>query len=205
MRLSTRVGILLLAGSLGMIASSPQQGAPPGGYPVGRNQTGGAQVPSSITATLDFQLSIEEREVIGLADAMPEDKYSFAPTNGEFKGVRTFGQQLKHVAAANFIYASSILGEKPPVDVGEDEDGPASLKGKDEIIQYLKRSFAYVQKAVATISANNVVTPFKNPFGDGQATRLSMVTFIIGHCDDHYGQLDLYLRMNGIEAAAGRR
>ena len=159
----------------------------------------------TVGSVLSSSVTHANRMLFAIAMAMPEDKYGFVPTNGEFKGVRTFGQQLKHVAAANFIYASSILGEKPPVDVGEDEDGPASLKGKDEIIQYLKRSFAYVQKAVATINANNVVTPFKNPFGDGQATRLSMVTFIIGHCDDHYGQLDLYLRMNGIEAAAGRR
>ncbi len=50
------------------------------------------------------------RILLPLAMAMPENKYGFAPTDGEFKGVRTFGQQLKHVAATNFSYASSILG-----------------------------------------------------------------------------------------------
>jgi uncharacterized damage-inducible protein DinB len=113
--------------------------------------------------------------------------------------VRTFGQQLKHVAATNYVYASSILGEKkPPVDVGEEEDGPASVKTKDEILKYVTDSFAYVQKAVATINAKNLVSPIKNPFGEGEATRLAMATLIIGHCNDHYGQMVEYVRMNGI-------
>jgi len=140
-----------------------------------------------------------QRTLIPLAMAMPENKYGFAPTDGEFKGVRTFGQQLKHVAATNFIYASSILGEKkPPVDVGEEEDGPTSVKTKDEILKYVNDSFSYVQKAVAAINAKNLVSPIKNPFGQGEATRLAMATLIIGHCNDHYGQMVEYVRMNGI-------
>lgn len=139
-----------------------------------------------------------QRTFVPLAMAMPENKYGFAPTDGEFKGVRTFGQQLKHVAASNYVYASSILGEKPPADVGEEEDGPASMKTKDEILKYVNDSFAYVQKAVATINAKNLVSPIKNPFGQGEATRLAIATLIIGHCNDHYGQMVEYVRMNGI-------
>jgi uncharacterized damage-inducible protein DinB len=140
-----------------------------------------------------------------LAMAMPEDKYGFAPTNGEFKGVRTFGQQLKHVAASNYVYASSILGEKPPVEVGEEEDGPASVKTKDEILKYVNDSFAYFQKAVATINAKNIASPIKSPFGQGETTRLAMATLIIGHCYDHYGQMVEYVRMNGIVPPASQR
>jgi uncharacterized damage-inducible protein DinB len=140
-----------------------------------------------------------QRTLLPMAMAMPDNKYGFAPTDGEFKGVRTFAQQLKHVAATNYVYASSILGEKkPPVDVGEEEDGPASMKTKDEILKYVNDSFAYVQKAVATINAKNLVSPIKNPFGQGEATRLAMATLIIGHCYDHYGQMVEYVRMNGI-------
>jgi len=140
-----------------------------------------------------------QRVLLPLAMAMPENKYGFAPTDGEFKGVRTFGQQLKHVAATNYVYASSILGEKkPPVDVGEDENGPASLKTQAEILKYLNDSFAYVQKAVQAINAKNVVSPMKSPFGEGDTTRLAMAVLIIGHCYDHYGQMVEYVRMNGI-------
>jgi len=139
-----------------------------------------------------------QRTFLPLAMAMPENKYGFAPTDGEFKGVRTFGQQLKHVAASNYVYASSILGEKPPAEVGEEEDGPASVKTKDEILKYVNDSFAYVQKAVATINAKNLVSPIKSPFGEGETTRLALATLIIGHCNDHYGQMVEYVRMNGI-------
>ena len=140
-----------------------------------------------------------------LADAMPDDKYGFAPTSGEFKGVRTFGEQLKHIGATNFAFASAILGEKPPADVGEEDNGPESLKTKKEIVKYLSDSFTYVQKAVATIDAKNVVSPIKSPFGAGETTRLAMTTLIIGHCFDHYGQMVEYLRMNGIVPPASQR
>ncbi len=138
-----------------------------------------------------------QRIMVPLATAMPEDKYGFAPTNGEFKGVRTFAEQLKHVASANYRFAATILGEKPPVDAGEDENGPASLKTKDEILKYLNDSFSYVQRAVATMDAKNIVSPIKSPFG-GDTTRLAMATLIVGHCYDHYGQMVEYVRMNGI-------
>src|ERR1700681_3844261 len=83
-----------------------------------------------------------ERDFVPAAEAMPEDKYSFAPTNGEFKGVRTFAEEIKHVAATNYLVASLILGEKPPVDV-RSEKGPDSVKSKAEILKYLKDSYAY--------------------------------------------------------------
>ena len=49
---------------------------------------------------------------------MPADKYGFAPADGEFKGVRTFGQQVKHLAATNHILAAAALGEHTPADAG---------------------------------------------------------------------------------------
>jgi uncharacterized damage-inducible protein DinB len=159
----------------------------------------------NIANVLKTSVTHLQRTLLPLAMAMPEDKYGFAPTNGEFKGVRTFGQQLKHVATTNYSYASSILGEKPPVEVGEEEDGPASVKTKAEILKYVNDSFSYVQKALATINAKNVVSPIKSPFGQGEATRLAMATLIIGHCYDHYGQMVEYLRTNGIVPPASQR
>jgi len=158
-----------------------------------------------VSEVLTGSITHLRRIVMPLALAMPDDKYGFAPTNGEFKGVRTFGQQVKHMAATNFIYASAILGEKPPVDVGEQEDGPASVKTKDEIQKYLVDSFTYVLKAVDTINEKNVTGPIKNPFGLGTTTRLAMATLIIGHCYDHYGQMVEYVRMNGIVPPASQR
>ena len=169
-------------------------------------QPAGAPAPSTPTLNteLDKELSVIEQEVVGLADAMPEDKYSFAPSNGEFKGVRTFGDQAKHVAAVNYIFAAAILGEKPPVDTGE-ESGPASVKSKTDIMNYLKDSFTYLHQAAASVSEKNLVAPVKSPFGEGSVTRLALASGAVAHCFDHYGQMVEYLRMNGIIPPASRQ
>ena len=157
----------------------------------------------TISQVLDRSVSGVEGEFVPAAEAMPEDKYSFAPTNGEFKGVRTFAQQVKHVAAVNYMVGASILVEKPPVELGS-ENGPDSVKTKAEIVKFLKDSFAYFHKAVASIDEKNLVDPIQSPFGQNKATRLGMATLIVGHCFDHYGQMVEYLRMNGIVPPASR-
>ena len=157
----------------------------------------------TVTMVLDRLTSNIENEFMAAADAMPEDKYSFAPTNGEFKGVRTFAQQVKHVAAVNYIFGAAILSEKVPVDVG-DESGPASLATKADILKYLKDSFVYVHKAVATINEKNVVGTVRSPFGEGSVSRLGLATSVPAHGYDHYGQMVVYLRMNGIVPPASR-
>ena len=157
----------------------------------------------TVTMVLDRLTSNVEQEFVAAADAMPEDKYSFAPTNGEFKGVRTYAQQVKHVAAVNYIFGAAILSEKVPVDVG-DESGPASLTTKADILKYLKDSFVYVHKAVATINEKNVVETVRSPFGEGSVSRLGLATSVPAHGYDHYGQMVVYLRMNGIVPPASR-
>src|SRR6266404_6548779 len=143
-------------------------------------------------------LTIVEHEFTGAADAMPEDKYSYAPTgNGECKGVRTVAQQVKHVAAVNYVFGSTILQEKPPVDTGG-ESGPDAIKSKAEIVKFLKDSFAYVHKAVPDISEKGALEAVKNPFGERPVTRLELAAWIPSHSFDHYGQMVEYLRMNGI-------
>ena len=157
----------------------------------------------TVTEVMDGSLKNAEREFVGAADVMPEDKYSFAPTNGEFKGVRNFAQQIKHTAAVNYEVGAAIIGEKPPVEVG-DESGPESVKTKAQIMQFLKDSFAYMHKAVAATNEQNMLEPIRSPFGEGKVTRLGMATLIVGHCYDHYGQMVEYLRMNGIIPPASR-
>lgn len=157
----------------------------------------------TVTQVLDRSVTNTEHEFTSAAEAMPEDKFEFAPTNGEFKGVRTFGEQIKHVAAVNYIFGAAILSEKVPVDVG-DESGPASVKTKAEILSYLKDSFAYVHKAIETVNEKNLVDPLKSPFGEGSVTRLGLATSVAAHGFDHYGQMVEYLRMNGIVPPASR-
>jgi hypothetical protein len=157
----------------------------------------------TVTQVLDRGVTNMEHEFVPAAEAMPEEKFSFVPTDGEFKGARTFGDQIKHVAAVNYIFGAAILSEKVPVDVG-DESGPVSAKTKLEIMNYLKDSFTYVHKAIATINEKNLVEPLKSPFGEGSVTRLGLATSATAHGFDHYGQMVEYLRMNGIVPPASR-
>jgi uncharacterized damage-inducible protein DinB len=162
-----------------------------------------AQEHRPVTEILDNGVRNLEHEFVPAADAMPEDKFGFAPANGEFKGVRTFAQQIKHVAAVNYELGAAILEQKPPVDIG-DEAGPASITTKADILKYLKDSFAYVHKAIATINDKNLVESVRSPFGEGKVTRLSLASSVAWHGFDHYGQMVVYLRMNGIIPPASR-
>jgi hypothetical protein len=159
--------------------------------------------PKTITMVLDNQVKTIESEFVPAAEAMPEDKYNFAPTNGEFKGVRTFAQQVKHVAAVNYLVAAAILGEKPPVDTGG-ENGPDSVKSKADVIKFAKDSFAYAHKAIATITADNFMGEVPSPFGKGKSTRVGLAGVFAWHGFDHYGQMAVYLRMNAIVPPASR-
>ena len=158
----------------------------------------------TFASVLDHQLSGVESELVPAVEAMPAGKFAFAPTQGEFKGVRNFGSQAKHIAAVNYMIGSAILGSKPPVDLGEGEDGPATVQSKDEIVKYLKDSFAYLHKAVAAINEVNILESIKAPWGTAPTTRLAMAVIAVSHPIDHYGQIVEYLRMNGIIPPASR-
>lgn len=163
-------------------------------------QTTSTQAARTNTQIIDFILDVEQKQVVGVAEAMPAEKYDFAPTAGEFKGVRTFAKELKHIAADNYLLGAGILGEKAPGDVNDDERGSTSVRTKPQIIAYLKESFAYMHRAAAAIddAKSPLPTPNISPWPAGTATRLGVAIEDCVHTYDHYGQLVEYLRMNGI-------
>lgn len=150
----------------------------------------------TIASELDSQLSMVESDFVSLAETMPEERYSFAPSTGEFKGVRTFAQQVKHVAFANHLFFSAIVGEK--AETGPGREGPESIRTKAEILRYLRDSFALGHRAIRTITSDNAVTPVENAPVARFNTRLAMATHACAHAYDHYGQMIEYLQMNRI-------
>jgi uncharacterized damage-inducible protein DinB len=170
--------------------------------------------PADIDGTLSAQkekralqilLKSLQNHVVSLADAMPADKYGFVPTDGEFKGVRTFGQQVKHLAATNHILAAAALGEDPPPDAG-DETGPETVRTKAEILDYLTSSFAHLSKAADAIGDTTIpVRPSPiSPLSATSVTRMALIIESLVHTYDHYGQMVEYLRMNGVVPPASR-
>jgi uncharacterized damage-inducible protein DinB len=156
---------------------------------------------------LDAQLLSEEREIAGAADAMPEDKYSFAPTNGEFKGVRTFAQEVKHIATVNNRFFGAILDQSAETRDSEfeRENGPDAIRTKTQIMQYLRDSFALGHKAIATMDAETAFSSLKRPPTPFLKTPAAVVIFDCAHSMDHYGQMVEYLRDNGIVPPASRQ
>lgn len=156
---------------------------------------------------VDFILDIQERRVVEMAEVMPAGKYSFAPSGSGFQGVRTFAEQLRHIAADNYLLGAGILREEPPVDVGHGEDGSDSVRTKSEIIDYLKASFTYMHRAARSIDDENIPipTPPIAVWPKGTATRLGLALEDCVHTWDHYGQLVEYFRMNGMIPPESRK
>jgi uncharacterized damage-inducible protein DinB len=154
---------------------------------------------------LQVFLKLGQTLIVSAADAMPADKYGFAPTDGEFKGVRTFGQQVKHLAATNHILAAAALGEDPPTGAG-DEMGPETVRTKAEILDYLNGSFEHLARVIAAIGDKNAAVKSSpiSPLRGTEATRLALTVEAMIHAFDHYGQMVEYLRMNGIVPPASR-
>jgi hypothetical protein len=152
----------------------------------------------SPSATYEKLLSGMESEFVGAAEAMPEDKYNFAPpvTAGEFKGVRTFAAQVKHVAQANYYFFGG--SDFTEAQGKAKSDAIEKLTSKADIVQALKDSFTQAHKFIAGITAENAFVM------TGTGTRGGMATFGIAHFMDHYGQMVEYLRMNGIVPPASR-
>jgi hypothetical protein len=160
--------------------------------------------PPTIASTMDREITIVEKEVLDAAEAMPEDKFNFAPARlnvpgADFKGVRTFAVQVKHVAASNYFLWSPLTGDKIPESI-KDGNGPENLKTKADIIQFLKDSFALAHRAAATLTTENML----QPPGHSKSSRLHLATFGVAHAFNHYGQMVEYLRMNGIVPPASR-
>ncbi|MGH9732860.1 MAG: DinB family protein [Candidatus Acidiferrales bacterium] len=161
----------------------------------------------TVASVMNTQLTIVEHEFVAAADAMPADKYAFSPTgSGDFKGVRTFAQEVKHVATVNFAFYSAILEQTPPpgVSANEQMNGPNDIQTKEQIMKYLRDSFALGHKAFATITARNATTAISKPPIPFLNTRLALASFGCTHAFDHYGQMVEYLRMNGIVPPASK-
>ncbi len=156
--------------------------------------------PHTVSQVVEFWVTNTEDLVIPAADAMPESKYSFAPSNGEFSGVRTFAEQLKHLAAANYQLAAATLGEQAPAGT-DHETAPDSVKSKAQVMDYLKGSFTSLHRAAAALNENNMNDPIPSK---GNRTRLLMLIDAVAHSSNHYGQMVEYLRMNNIVPPASR-
>ncbi len=160
--------------------------------------------PMTVARLYDSQLRTIESELVPLAEAMPAEKYNFAPTQGEFAKVRTFALQVRHVATTLYMIGAAVQKVKNPVDQGTSENGPDTLKSKEDIVKFLKDAFAFTHKGLQMLTAENQLEMVPSPFGGGSAARGGIASAAVWHSFDHYGQMVVYARMNGIVPPASR-
>src|SRR5215469_11483342 len=110
-------------------------------------------VPTTVADSVAETLKFAEGNFLSVAEAMPENKYDYVPTSGKFEDVRSFAEQVKHVTCAQFAFFNEFEGKKPPGDC--EKGGHDRAKTKAELIKYLKDSFDYSNRVLATLMPNN--------------------------------------------------
>ena len=201
----TRILLLLASVAGGALITNAAFG--PAAVNVVAIASGSQQSPQpapTIASVMDRDISAVEKQIVDASEAMPEDKFNFTPEalnipGANYKGVRSFAVEVKHIAASNWFIWSPLTGDKLPEGL-KDGNGPANLQTKTDIIKFLKDSFALGHKAAATLTTENMLQSPAN----SKSTRLHLAEFGVAHAYDHYGQMVEYLRMNGIVPPASR-
>jgi uncharacterized damage-inducible protein DinB len=160
--------------------------------------------PPTLASDVDREISAVEKQVVDAAEAMPEEKFNFSPESlnipgDDYKGVRSFAVQVKHIASSNYFIWSHVTGDPVPAFI-KDGNGPAEMKTKADILKFLRDSFALGHKAAATLTPQNMM----ESAAGSKSTRLHLTEFGVAHAYNHYGQMVEYLRMNGIVPPASR-
>jgi uncharacterized damage-inducible protein DinB len=154
----------------------------------------------SLTPAIERLFNKIESDILTTAEAMPAEKYNFTPDQlnlkgSDFKGVRTFGGQVMHLATDNIFMWSAITGDSIRADI-EDVNGPKSIKTKKEVIGYLKSSFAIGRRAIAMLTDQNALE--MTDYMWRKLPKLDLAFYALTHANEHYGQMVIYVRMCGI-------
>jgi len=149
-------------------------------------------IPSSIADSVSGTLQLS-RGFLGLRKPCREPIF-FVPTAGKFDDVRTFGEQVKHVACAQFAFFNEFEGKKPPKTARRVATNGANETRIDQISQGFVR---LLKPCPGYLTPKNALERVEGRYA-GPNTKLGISVVAVWHITDHYGQLVEYLRMNGI-------
>jgi uncharacterized damage-inducible protein DinB len=121
------------------------------------------------------------------AEKMPEENYAFKPTDG----VRSYGQIIGHVADAQYLFCSAVVGEKNPAPKIEQ-----TKTSKADLVAALKDAIAYCDRAYDGLTDASATQTVK--FFGGDTPKLGVLSTNAMHSIEHYGNLVTYMRMKNI-------
>lgn len=152
-----------------------------------------AQAPS-IQAELLKDLTNQKEQMSKIADAMPEDKFGFKATPAE----RSYGEQILHVAGANVMLFKTYGAKAAAPTINQ------KATAKAEILKALADSYDFGIAAIKEQSDQAMMEAVQGPAFLGSSTRARIAYFVMNHAMDIYGQMAVYLRLNGIVPPASR-
>jgi uncharacterized damage-inducible protein DinB len=177
--------LLVVVLSVGLVAcrgQAPQQTQPAAGQ-------------STVLGDLRKDWQAQKDAMMQIADAMPEDKFSFKSTEAQ----RTFAEQIMHVATANRDMLQTIGGAAAaPAFTAE------GATTKAQILQALADSYDYGAALLNEQTDATIMATVQGPSFLGASTRARIFWTLLGHSLDGYGQMAVYLRLNGIVPPASR-
>jgi len=162
-----------------------------------------AQSPT-IPAELLKDWQAQKETMMKIADAMPAEKFSYKSTPAQ----RSYGEQILHVAGANVELMQMLKAKAAlPFEVSPRDMATFGLKMTDKaaILKALSDSFDYGEAVMKELGPAAMTEAVQGPPWIGEASRAKMVWYTMGHTQDIYGQMAVYLRLNGIVPPASRR
>jgi len=158
---------------------------------------------STLSTDVMKDWNAQRNTMLQIAGAMPEDKFGFKATPSQ----RSWGEQILHVAGGNVFLMRFLNGKTPAPAVNTSDMVTFGLKAstKAEYLKALNDSFDYGEQLLKEFSDQALTETVNGPPWMGPSTRVRMIYDAISHCQDIYGQLAVYLRLNGIVPPASRR
>lgn len=175
------MGLLLVAGLPGYAAMSQE---------MGKKEEAAKPVPGPSKLVLGQWNEITGK-LIAMAEDFPEDKYDFKPTPAQ----RTFAEVLLHASGTTYYFTNLANGQKPPA---EEDPKRADFKSKAEIVAFVKKCFADGAAAIQARGDKGMGEWVEDP---GSKHKMQVAALAYGfteHMGEHYGQLVVYYRLNGM-------
>ena len=191
--LAIGLGALLAVFAASSAVSAAATGAPPDAQ-----KKDAPQVLPSETDIVLSQWNDIGRKLVAIAEDLPEDKYNYKPNPDS----RSFISQLIHVSASMYYFTDPAQGQKPryPDDPKQD-----TLKTKADIIAFVKKCVADGAAEIKTLGDKGLNQIYTDPDSKQQMHMFDLAYSLMEHSGEHYGQLVVYYRANGLVPPESRK
>ena len=192
----TRASLSALGFALVLATATAASAQAPAGGGQGRGRGAGAPPCATLSCDILSDWQRTAQQIITIADKMPEDKWGYKSTPAQ----RSYGEQVIHIVQTDVRFIGALGGKTaaPMVDAKASATKAASMAA-------LRESFAYGEAVIKEFNDQQWLERVNGIFMGPSVARLRLVYFDMGHSQDIYGQMAVYLRLNGLVPPASDR